>query len=97
VPCFEYWLLLHFNYTTQPFEAAGNKSSGDQVIHELKKYLPASQKADKDIFTRLFSSLKFAKANADRALKAANANQTDNPSTRIYQLVDYLQNLKTSQ
>jgi hypothetical protein len=97
VPCFEYWLLLHFNYTTQPFEAVGNKSSGDQVIHELKQYLPAYEKADKGIFTQLRQSLSFAKANADRALKAANVNQTDNPSTWVHQLVDYLQNLKTSQ
>lgn len=97
VPCFEYWLLLHFIYTTQPYEAIGNKSSGDQVVHELKKYLPAYQKADKGIFAQLLQSLNFAKANAERALKAARANQTDNPSTWVHGLVDYLQNLKTSQ
>jgi hypothetical protein len=97
VPCFEYWLLLHFIYTTQPFVGVESGSSGDQVIHELKKYLPAYQKSAKGIFTQLLPSLNFAKANADRALKAANANQTDNPSTRVHQLVDYLQNLKTSQ
>lgn len=26
VPCFEYWLLLHFQYTTKPFHATGNSS-----------------------------------------------------------------------
>jgi hypothetical protein len=71
--------------------------SGDQVVHELKKYLPAYQKADKGIFVELFPSLNFAKANADRALKEANANKTDNPSTWVHGLVDYLQNLKTPQ
>jgi hypothetical protein len=97
VPCFEYWLLLHFTYTTQPFEAAGNKSCGDQVVHELKKYLPSYQKADKGIFIELLPSLNFAKANAERALKAALAIQTDNPSTWVHGLVNYLQNLKTPQ
>ena len=37
VPCFEYWLLLHFIYTTDPFSATGKLSAADQVIRKLKK------------------------------------------------------------
>lgn len=95
VPCFEYWLLLHFTYTTQPFDASGNKSAGDKTIDELRKYLPDYQKSDKGIFNRLFLKLEDAKTNSLRALDESNANQTDNPSTHIHELVDCLQNLRS--
>lgn len=96
VPCFEFWLLLHFIYTTQPFVAAGNESAGDRTIDELKNYLPNYQKSEQGLFTQLAPKLDFAKANAQHTLTAAIANQTDNPSTYIHELVEYLQNLKNS-
>ena len=36
VPCFEYWLLLHFGYTDHPFDAAGRKSACDNLIAVLR-------------------------------------------------------------
>lgn len=59
VPCFEYWLLLHFVYTTQPFSATGHKSAGDKVIEELKcpGRLPNYQKAASDTFAILLPHL----------------------------------------
>lgn len=95
VPCFEYWLLLHFIYTTQSFDATGNKSAGDKTVDELRKYFPDYQKSDKGIFNRLFLKLEDAKTNSLRALDESNANQTDNPSTHIHELVDCLQNLRS--
>lgn len=94
VPCFEYWLLLHFIYTTQPFDATGNKSAGDKTVDELKKHSLSYQKGDQGIFRKLVSKLEFAKTNAAKALQEAKDNQTDNPSTVIHELVNYLQNLK---
>jgi hypothetical protein len=38
-PCFEYWLLLHFRYTTSPF------FDSNAVIKQLKQYLPRYEKA----------------------------------------------------
>jgi hypothetical protein len=35
-PCFEFWLILHFGYTDQPFHTTGKKSVGDQVVSALK-------------------------------------------------------------
>jgi len=49
VPCFEYWLLLHFEFTTKPFVANGAKSSCAKVIDNLKKHLPAYAKGDRYI------------------------------------------------
>ncbi len=94
VPCFEYWLLLHFIYTTQPFDATGNKSAGDKTVDELKKHPLNYQKGDQGVFKKLVSKLEFAKTNAAKALQEAKANQIDNPSTVIHELVNYLQNLK---
>lgn len=94
VPCFEYWVLLHFVYTTQPFHATGTKSVCDCVGEKLRECcLPGYNKKDKGLFAQLLPQLEFAKANAIRSLKEAERNHTDNPSTRIHELVDYLQNL----
>lgn len=96
VPCFEYWLLLHFVYTDKPFSASGNKSICDKTTEELKikGRLPDYQKGALGIFEKLISRLETAKTNAQRALRDSESNQTDNPSTRIHILVNYLQSLK---
>lgn len=96
VPCFEYWLLLHFVYTAKPFSASGNKSICDRTNEQLKikGRLPDYQKGALGIFEKLISRLETAKTNAQRALKDSEFNQTDNPSTYVHILVDYLQNLK---
>lgn len=40
VPCFEYWLLLHFIYTTAPYSAVGRMSSGAAVLNALRAQWP---------------------------------------------------------
>jgi len=94
VPCFEYWLLLHFEYTTALFHATGKKSAGDGVVDKLRKNLPGYQKNDGAVFDQLVERLHQAKAHAARALIEAQANNSDNPSTRVHELVEYLQNMK---
>lgn len=94
VPSFEYWLLLHFNYTTKPYAALPGNSAGHQVLTELKGYMPGYAKGDNDTFAALIDQLDFAKNNAARALRAATANHTDNPTTRVHELVDFLQKIK---
>lgn len=95
VPCFEYWLLLHFNYTTAAFVAAGGKSAGDRVLSELKGYWPEYGKGKLGVFVHLFQALDFAKANAARGLADAKRTGSTNPSTNVHELVEYLQNIKT--
>lgn len=95
VPCFEYWLLLHFTYTDKPFHATDTDSVGGAVERELKRYWPMYKKAMRESFFHCVGQLEFAKANAVRALKSAQENGSDNPSTRVHELVDYLQNIKT--
>jgi len=96
VPCFEYWLLLHFNYTTRPYDSLPGNSACNQVLTELKGYMAGYTKGSIDIFSALLGQLDFAKNNAIRALQAAEANHTDNPTTKVHELVDFLQNIKGS-
>lgn len=95
VPCFEYWLLLHHEYTTKPYRKTGGQSSSDAVIRDLKKYMPNYAKGNRDVFETLFVLLEDAKKNAIRALAAAESADTDNPSTWVHELVDYLQKIKS--
>lgn len=95
VPCFEYWLLLHFVYTTKPYEPLHDNSVGNQLLTALQRYLPTYKKALPDIFERVVGQIEFAKNNAARALVVAEQNHTDNPLTEVHKLVSYLQALKS--
>lgn len=95
VPCFEYWLLLHFVYSTRPYTALPGNSSGHQVLTELKNYIPHYEKGSKAIFSDLIGQLAQAKHYAEKALKESHLNQTDNPSTHVHRLVQTLQDLKS--
>lgn len=93
VPCFEYWLLLHFIHTTKPYMPLHGNSAGDQVLSDLRTYIADYQKGAINVFSDLFGQLEFAKRNAARTLEEAERNGTDNPSTRIHELVGYLQEI----
>ena len=95
VPCFEYWLLLHFKFTAKPYAATEKLSVAGEVLKELKEAMPDYEKGSKNIFSSLSSQIEFAKENAARSLQHANSNHTDNPTTCIHDLIDYLQKLKT--
>lgn len=94
VPCFEYWLLLHFAYTTKPFAPSGARTAADEVIVELKQHVPNYQKGARDIFAQLIEQTEQAIQHARRANRQATKNDTDNPTTSVHELVAYLQNLK---
>lgn len=95
VPCFEYWLLLHFYHTTAPYSAVGGISAGAAVLSALQTVWPEYTKAKQGVFDSRLNQLEFAKANAVRAFAEAKKTHTDNPTTRIHELVEYLQNIKS--
>jgi len=94
VPCFEYWLILHFHYTTRPYEILHGNSAGNQVLNDLLQFMPDYQKGRQDVFSELIGNLEFAKDNSERALTAAQQSHTDNPSTLVHELVEFLQHIK---
>lgn len=88
VPAFEYWLLLHFRYTTKPYDDASS------VTHDLKEWMPNYHKSYPGIFDELQNKLETAKRNAEQSLNATEKAGTDNPSTKAHKLVQSLQGIK---
>lgn len=87
IPCFEFWLLLHFDYTTRPYAGSGGRSPCDEVIADLKTHLPGYTKAKKDIYGITKERIEGAIGASKAVLAAAERNEIDNPSTKVHQLV----------
>jgi len=96
VPSFEYWFLLHFIPTTKPYSPLGNKSVGDQVIDDLKVYLPNYKKTQKGIYKYSIDNklIDGAKAQSKRIYENSKKTGDINPSTNVHELVEYLEELK---
>ncbi|MDL2270060.1 RloB family protein [Desulfosarcina sp. OttesenSCG-928-A07] len=93
VPCFEFWLLLHFKYTTESFEPKKGSICAD-VIEALRKFLPNYQKGGRNIYKEIKTHLPTAIENAKKVSHDREAAGTDMPSTEMHKLVEYLQKLK---
>ncbi len=87
VPAFEYYLLLHYEYRTKPYTSA-------EVLSDLQQHIPNYEKGNKDIFFNVRNHLEVAKENASKSLKEAKQNDTDNPSTRVHELVECMEGLR---
>lgn len=98
-PCFEFWLLLHFQYSRKPYRSTPKKSAGEQILSDLKSN-PDMRDYAKGSTRGLFNSLlgeKFssARSNSKRALKDALLNTEPNPSTTFHELIDFIESLST--
>ena len=94
-PCFEFWILLHFDYTTKLFGTSGDSPCMDLIKNNLKVFIEDYEKGDKAIMPPIIKSgLERAVANAKRANETAKRNGTDNQTTQMDELVDYLKGLK---
>jgi hypothetical protein len=95
VPCFEVWILLHFGYTTKAFSSTGPSGSiCASVIKALKKHISVYEKGTGGLFSALKERLPDAMKHASRLEKHTQVSGSDNPSTKIHQLVGYLRDLK---
>ena len=94
IPCFEYWLLLHFADSTRPYASAGGKSAGDQLLSEVKNHIKDYHKGDKTVFEKTKSNLETAIARAKKIHAQQAKNGTDNPSTNMFELIEYLSSIK---
>ncbi len=90
VPCFEFWLLLHFVFSTKPF------TSNEELISDLREHIPDYEKNMANIFAQTKHQLPAAIANAKLTEKECKKTETDNPSTEVHKLVTYLQYLSKS-
>lgn len=94
VPCFEYWLLLHFDYTTKHFDT-GSGSICANVIVELKKYISTYAKGDVDTYHVTRDKLDTAIRRSKRVVAHCETGGTDMPSTKMHEIIEYLRDLKS--
>lgn len=92
VPCFEVWILLHFGYTSKPYGACQG-SICEQVIKDLKKHIPAYEKGNSDLYSQIRNNMDTAITRAIRLSRHNRDADTDNPSTKVHELVEYLAGL----
>ena len=99
VPCFEFWLLLHFGYTTRQFCAPGNASNCELVIAELNKRgrIPGYSKGARNIFVLAKDKLPDAIKHARQLQQHNLATGANNPATNMHELVEYLISLNMRQ
>jgi len=95
VPCFEFWYLLHFNFSDAPFVAERERSCADMAVSALKKIkgMEKYEKSSNNVYDILKDKLDVALINGPRSLASAEARGSDNPSTNAHLLVQALHNL----
>jgi hypothetical protein len=93
-PCFEIWLLLHYEYTTAEFVATGTRSACEEVIRRLKRHYPDYDKRRAEVFSETAQHLPTAMRNARQLFRFNQQNDVTNPGTGVHTLVEYLTTLK---
>jgi hypothetical protein len=85
-PCFEVWVLLHFERTDRPFEDC------EEVVARIRRgHIPAYRKADVDVQRLLMSRTDEAIRNANW-LAAQAAITGGYPGTSVHLLAQHLKN-----
>ena len=94
-PCFEYWVLLHFDYNSRKsFIKTGTKSSCDTCTDELKKHIPNYEKNNESNFKELMGKLETAIKNGKKSRRDVKIDRVDNPSTEVHKVVECLMNIR---
>lgn len=91
VPCFEVWVLLHFEQTDAPF---GNC---DEVINRVRdRHMPGYEKADAKVARRLMQDLAVARTNAEWLAPRAAQNNC-NPYTAVHRVILHFESVSRRQ
>ena len=96
IPSFEYWFLIHFEYTRAPFSSVGGVSAGARVVRSLRA-VPGFENYEKSLsnslLNELMDSAEVACTNAEKALSDADNTREENPSTKVHLLYYFLRDL----
>ena len=93
-PCFEVWLVLHFEPRTAPFLPSGKRTAAQEVVHHLSQYLPGYEKGRQGLYSQIKGQTKQAITFAKRLEQQNQKSGSDNPTTEMHVLVEYLYGLK---
>ena len=72
----------------------GGKSPGERALAMLQKEMPDYSKSDRTIFEKLAPRMDVALKNARKLCDHNRQSDSDNPSTGVHELVEYLIGLK---
>jgi hypothetical protein len=87
IPSFEYWFLLHYLYTRSAFQTA------DKLIKELKNHIPKYEK-NFEHYSLLKEKMEQAVKRAKQSVKDAENEGNEDPSTKIYLVIECLKNIR---
>jgi hypothetical protein len=87
-PCFEFWLLLHFEYAARHFQTA------TPVIELLRRHVTDYAKSDREIFAKVQHGLDRAIGHVARLKAELAANNVDSPNTDMPKLIEKLMSLR---
>ena len=91
VPCFELWLLLHYEDVLVPIDRR-------DVERRLRRYMPDYAKGKKDLFSITCATLDAARKRAEHLRRhlghTAFSSDSRQPFTEVDRLVDRLRSLK---
>lgn len=93
-PCFEVWPVLHFELRTAPFLPTSKRTAAQEVVHHLSQYLPGYEKGRQGLYSQIKGQTKQAITFAKRLEQQNQRSGSDNPSTQMHDLVEYLYELK---
>lgn len=93
VPCFEYWLILHFNSTSAPITSAGRRSSGENAVLELQKHMSSYQKGASGVYEATKAHLSKAIERSKAVVKEGILTGSKNPETFVHLLVEHLKKM----
>lgn len=95
IPCFEYWILLHYSYTGRRFTHPDSPCG--QVVDAIEKHLPEYGKGMDGLFDETKDKLDAAMSNAHQRWEQAKHRGYDDPSprTKVHILMSYLQDIRS--
>ncbi len=95
VPCFEYWILMHYAASSQSYNANRSSPCKQLISTTLRTHVPGYQKADRAFAKKIIMErLATARHNSATTLQRAVSAGTDDPSTKMHLLIDELEYLK---
>lgn len=90
VPCFEYWVLLHYEFCRAPYSSQGRTTAAHLVYRHLQTHIKSYQKGSKGLYEQLKEKQPFAIENAVKVLQDSEDTGEKNPSTQIHTLIEKL-------
>lgn len=90
IPCFEYWIVLHFGNFRAAYNDSGNATAAKKALKHLQTFIIGYSKGNAGIYAYLKPNQADAIRNAKLAMEDAQRTAVDDPSTQIHVLVEKL-------